>query len=75
MTEAKRDPVLRRLVMQPDRIAREIVRVIRARKGPEVSIPRWLAVPQAARVLAPPLYRAGVRGMVGRRATSQRAPE
>jgi short-subunit dehydrogenase len=75
MTEAKRDPVLRRLVMQPDRIAREIVRVIRARKGPEVSIPRWLAAPQAARVLAPPLYRAGVRGMVGRRATSQRAPE
>jgi short-subunit dehydrogenase len=75
MTEAKRDPVLRRFVMQPDRIAREIVRVIRDRKGPEVSIPRWLAAPQAARVLAPPLYRAGVRGMVGRRATSERAPE
>jgi short-subunit dehydrogenase len=74
MTEAKRDPVLRRFVMKPDRIAREIVRVIRDRKGPEVSIPRWLAAPQAARVLVPPLYHAGVRGVVGRRATSERAP-
>jgi short-subunit dehydrogenase len=75
MTEVKRDPVLRRFVMKPERIAREIVRVIRDRKGPEVSIPRWLAAPQAARVLVPPLYRAGLRGMVGRRATSQPAPE
>jgi short-subunit dehydrogenase len=75
MTDVKRDPVLRRFVMKPERIAREILRVIRDRKGPEVSIPRWLAAPQAARVLAPPLYRAGLRGMVGRRATSQQAPE
>jgi uncharacterized protein len=75
MTDVKRDPVLRRFVMKPERIAREIVRVIRDRKGPEVSIPRWLGAPQAARVLVPPLYRAGLRGMVGRRATSQRAPE
>jgi uncharacterized protein len=75
MTEVKRDAVLRRFVMKPDRIAREIVRVIRDRKGPEISIPRWLAAPQAARVLVPPLYRAGVRGVVGRRATSERAPE
>jgi short-subunit dehydrogenase len=75
MTDVKRDPVLRRFVMKPERIAREIVRVVRDRKGPEVSIPRWLAAPQAARVLVPPLYRAGLRGMVGRRATSQPAPE
>lgn len=75
MTEVKRDPVLRRFVMRPDRIAREIVRVVRDRKGPEVSIPRWLAAPQAARVLVPSLYRAGVRGVVGRRAISEPAPE
>jgi uncharacterized protein len=74
MTEVKRDPVLRRFVMRPERIAREIVRVIRDRRGPEVSIPRWLAAPQAFRVLTPPLFRAGVRGVVGRRGTSERAP-
>ena len=75
MTEVKRDPVLRRFVMRPERIGREIVRVIRERRGPEVSIPRWLAAPQAVRVLSPPLFRAGVRGVVGRRATSDRAPK
>jgi uncharacterized protein len=75
MTEVKRDPVLRRFVMRPERIAREIVRVIRDRRGPEVSIPRWLAAPQAFRVLTPPLFRAGVRGVVGRRGASERAPE
>lgn len=75
MTDLKRDPVARRFVMKPDRIAREIVGVIRDRKGPEVYIPRWLAAPQAVRVLIPPLYRAGLRGVVGRRGPSQPAPE
>jgi uncharacterized protein len=74
MTEAKRDPLIRRLVMRPERVAREIVRVIRDRRGPEVSIPRWQAAGQAFRVLTPPLFRAGVRGVIGRRGASQRAP-
>jgi hypothetical protein len=47
--------------MKPERIARGIATVIERGIAPEYSIPRWLAPFQAARVLAPPLYRAGVR--------------
>jgi uncharacterized protein len=50
-----------RRVMEPDRVARVIVDVVRRGKAPEVSIPRWLASFQAVRVLAPPLYRFGLR--------------
>ncbi|HYU58385.1 MAG TPA: SDR family NAD(P)-dependent oxidoreductase, partial [Actinomycetota bacterium] len=50
-----------RLVMRPERIAREIVRVVERGIAPERSVPRWLAAPQAARLLAPPLFRGAVR--------------
>jgi hypothetical protein len=61
--------------MEPDRVARAILEVVRHRKGPEVSVPRWLAAPQAARLLAPPLYRAAIRRLVGGRAGTAKAPE
>ena len=70
-----KDPLLKPFIMQPDRIAKEIVDVIRKRKGPEVSIPRWLAAPQAARVLAPPLYRAAMQRITGGRARAAEAPD
>jgi NADP-dependent 3-hydroxy acid dehydrogenase YdfG len=51
-----------RLVMQPERIADVVVDVIRKGTAPEISVPRWIGPPgQALRVLAPPLYRAGMR--------------
>ena len=54
-------------VMQPDRISRAIVDVVRSGKGPEVNIPGWLAPWQAIRVLAPPLYRLGIQKMMAER--------
>ena len=50
-----------RLVMKPQRIAATIVDIVRRGTGPEVSVPRSLAAAQAVRVLAPPLYRSGLR--------------
>lgn len=69
------DRVARPFIMEPERVAEAIVDVIRRRKGPEVSVPRWLAAPQAARVLAPPLYRAAMKRVVGGRAGTAKAPE
>ncbi len=46
--------------LDPDRVARLIVDVVRRGRGPEVSIPRALSALQAFRVLTPPLYRWGV---------------
>ena len=69
------DPILKPFVMKPERIAREIVDVIRRRKGPEVSIPRWQAAPQAMRMLAPPLYRAAMQRVTGGRAAAAEAPD
>ena len=69
-----KDPLLRPFIMKPERIARAIVEVIRDRKGPEVSVPRWLAAPQAMRVLVPPLYRAALQGLAGQRARAAEAP-
>jgi short-subunit dehydrogenase len=69
------DRVSRPFIMEPERVAGAIVDVIRHRRGPEVSVPRWLAAPQAARLLAPPLYRAALRRIVGGRAGTARAPE
>ena len=63
------------LVMQPERIGEAIVEVIRKGKGPEVSIPRWLASFQAIRVLAPPLYRFGLTRAVKRGMRATRAGE
>jgi uncharacterized protein len=69
-----RDPVVRPFVMQPEKVADVVVDVIRKRRGPEVSVPRWLGAPQAVRVLAPPLYRAAVRRLVGSRARRSAPP-
>jgi short-subunit dehydrogenase len=70
-----RDLLARPFIMSPERVARTIVDVVQHRKGPEVSIPRWLAAPQAARVLAPPLYRAALARIVSGRAGTAKAPE
>jgi short-subunit dehydrogenase len=75
MTDIKDHPQLGRLVMRPERVARSIVDVIRRRRGPEVSVPRWLGGLQAARVLTPPLYRAAVRRIVAARGRATPAPE
>jgi short-subunit dehydrogenase len=57
-----RDAIERgRRVMQPERVAELIVRVVKRGKAPEVSIPRTLAAMQVFRMLAPPLYRFGLR--------------
>jgi short-subunit dehydrogenase len=50
-----------RLVMRPERVADVIVNVVRKGTASEVSIPRWLASLQAVRLLAPPLYRFGLK--------------
>ncbi len=68
-----RDPRTRRAVMTPERVAGVIVDVVRRRKGPEVSVPRWLAAFQAVRVLAPRLYRAGVGRVTDARARRARS--
>ena len=52
--------------LEPDRVAKLIVDVVRKDRAPEVSIPRWLSPMQAFRVLTPPLYRWGV-GTIARR--------
>ncbi len=64
-----------RLVMKPEQIAEAIVEIVRKGKGPEVSIPRWLASFQAVRVLAPPLYRFGLTRAVKRGLRATRAGE
>ena len=56
----------RRLVMRPERVAHVIVRAVEDGIAPEVSVPRSLAVFQLVRILAPPLYRAGLRQILVR---------
>jgi short-subunit dehydrogenase len=68
--DLKADARTRRLVMGTAPTIRAIVEVIEKRKGPEVSVPRWLGPLQAFRILTPPVYRAAVR-----RFTTQRAEE
>ena len=53
------------ILLDPDRVAKTIVDVVRRGKAPEISIPRALAALQVFRVLTPPLYRWGV-GVVSR---------
>lgn len=67
MTEILRGPY-RRFVMRPERIAAVIVGVIRERKGPEVSVPRWLGGFQIGRMIAPKLYRTAMARIARRRA-------
>ncbi len=73
--ELERDRLYRTFAMKPERVAGVIVDVIRHRRGPEISVPRWLGFPQAFRVLTPPLYRAAVTRLVGGRARSVTPPE
>jgi uncharacterized protein len=70
-----RDRLVRPFIMSPERVARTIVEIVRHRRGPEVSVPRWLGAPQAARVLVPPLYRAALARIVTGRAGTAKAPE
>jgi uncharacterized protein len=49
------------VVLNVDRVAEAIVKVVREDISPEYSVPRWIAPLQAFRVLTPPLYRWGVR--------------
>jgi short-subunit dehydrogenase len=69
-----RDRIARPFIMPPHRVAKAIVDVVRHRKGPEVSVPRWLGAPQAARILAPSLYRAALGRIAGARAGTAEAP-
>ena len=48
-------------VLDVDRVAEAIVKVVREGISPEYSVPRWIAPLQAFRVLTPPLYRWSVR--------------
>jgi len=54
------------IVVDPDRVARLIVDVVRRGRAPEVSIPRPLAALQLFRVLTPGAYRWGM-GTIARR--------
>jgi short-subunit dehydrogenase len=54
------------ILLDPDRVARLIVDVVRRDRAPEVSIPRGVSVLQIFRVLTPPLYRWGM-GTISRR--------
>jgi len=64
-----------RKVMSSDEVARLIVRVVDEGIGPERSIPRWMAALQAFRVLAPPVYRFGLKQVTKRRLRPTRATE
>lgn len=64
-----------RKVMSPDDVGRLIVRVVKEGIGPERSIPRWMAALQAFRVLAPPLYRFGLKQVTRRTLRPTRAGE
>ncbi|MFN2589350.1 MAG: SDR family NAD(P)-dependent oxidoreductase [Actinomycetota bacterium] len=63
-----------RFLMQPDRVADVIVKVVRSGKAPEVSVPRMVAALQVFRLLAPPFYRFALQRAVkrGMRATNVR---
>ncbi len=69
-TELLADRRLRHLVMTPEPTVRAIVDVIARRRGPEVSVPRWMGALQAFRVLTPPLYRGLMRRIAGTRTAS-----
>jgi short-subunit dehydrogenase len=61
-----------RLLMQPERVAKVIVKVVKSGKAPEVSVPRALAALQIFRLLTPPFYRFALQRAVkkGMRATN-----
>jgi short-subunit dehydrogenase len=61
------------ILLDPDRVARTVVDVVRRGKAPEISIPRTVAAFQIFRVLTPPLYRWGM-GTIARRFGRPRPP-
>jgi short-subunit dehydrogenase len=62
-----RDAIERgRGVMRPEDVSRVIVEVVKRGIAPERSVPRWQASLQAFRLLAPPLYKFGLRQVVKR---------
>jgi NADP-dependent 3-hydroxy acid dehydrogenase YdfG len=61
--------------MKPLRIAEVIVEVVERGRAPEVTVPRLLGAMQAVRVLAPPVYRWGVRRAVAKGLRATRVPE
>lgn len=67
MTDVLRGPY-RPFVMRPERIADVIVEVVRRRKGPEISVPRWIGAFQIFRIIAPPLYRSVIMRIARSRA-------
>lgn len=67
-SDLNRDRLVRAVTLQPERVAAVILDVVRRRRGPEVSVPRWLASFQALRLLTPGLFRGTLRRLVGDRA-------
>ena len=63
------------VLLDPDRVARTIVDVVRKGRAPEISIPRGVAALEVFRVLTPPLYRWVLRRVTERFAPSQAGRE
>lgn len=63
--DLRADPRWRWVLTSKERVAEVILDVVRTRKGPAVSVPRWQAAFQAFRVLTPPVYYRAV-GRLGR---------
>jgi short-subunit dehydrogenase len=62
------------VLLEVDRVAEAVVKVVRNGIAPEYSIPRWISPFQVFRVLTPPLYRWGVRRARGRTPPTPSAP-
>ena len=60
----------RAIQVKADTVARTIVDAVKRGRAPEVNVPRGLPVLQAFRILTPPLYRWGVRGVARRFAST-----
>ena len=62
------------VLLEADRVAEAVVKVVRNGIAPEYSIPRWISPFQVFRVLTPPLYRWGVRRARGQTPPTPSAP-
>jgi len=62
------------VLLEVDRVAEAVVKVVRNGIAPEYSIPRWISPFQVFRVLTPPLYRWGVQRARGRTPPTPSAP-
>jgi short-subunit dehydrogenase len=63
------------VLLDPDRVARTIVDVVRKGRAPEISIPRGIAALEVFRVLTPPVYRWVLGRVTERFAPSQAGRE